>query len=262
MPEFLSTILRTTAQDLPKRKLERPLEQLRQSVRQAPRHGRSLVGAVRAPGVSVIAEIKRASPSRGDINPDVDVAATAAAYERGGAAAVSVLTEERHFRGSLADLVTARAACGLPILRKEFIIDEYQVWEAAEAGADAILLIVAALGPAGLDDLYRAASLAGLECLVEVHDRGELDHALDTGVALIGINNRDLKTFKVDLDTTINLIEFVPSGMPVVSESGIRDADDIRRLAAAGVAAVLVGETLMTSGDPEKALGRLLDGAA
>ena len=258
MPEFLSRILNTTRQDLSKRKLERPLDALRDSVRSAPRHGRSLIGAVREPGTSVIAEIKRASPSRGDIHPDVDVAATAAAYESAGAAAVSVLTEERHFKGSLADLVAVRAACGLPVLRKDFIIDPYQVWEAAAAGADAILLIVAALGLRELNELFSVASLAGLECLVEVHNRAELDIALDAGVALIGINNRDLKTFNVDLDTTINLIEFVPSGMPVVSESGIRDAADVKRLAAAGVAAVLVGETLMRSSDPAESLGRLL----
>ena len=259
MPEFLSRILETTRQDLSKRKLERPLELLRDSVRQAPRHGRSLVGAVCQPGVSVIAEIKRASPSKGDIHPDIDVAATAAAYERAGAAALSVLTEERNFKGSLADVVAARRVCGLPILRKDFIIDEYQIWEAVEADADAVLLIVAAVGPHGLRDLYGAAQLAGLECLVEVHDRAELDIALDTGVALIGINNRDLKTFRVDLDTTINLIEFVSSGVPVVSESGIRDAGDIRRLGEAGAAAVLIGEALMSSEQPGEALVRLLD---
>jgi indole-3-glycerol phosphate synthase len=198
----------------------------------------------------MIAEVKRASPSKGDIRPNLDVAAVVSAYEQAGARAISILTEERHFKGSLMDLRQARQASGLPLLRKDFIIDPYQVWEAAEAGADAILLIVAALKLKQLKELYDEATAAGLECLFEVHKRDELKTALAAGAALVGINNRDLKTFKVNLETTLNLIEFVPKMVPVVSESGIKSSNDVARLAQAGVAAILVGEVLMLSQDP------------
>ena len=256
LTEFLSRIIRTTRQDIATRRLEWPLEELRESVLSSAPSARSLVAAVRSPGMVVIAEIKRASPSKGDIRPQLDVTEVARAYEEARAGALSVLTEERHFRGSLEDLRQARAASSLPVLRKDFIIDSYQVWEAAAAGADAILLIVAALTPQSLRQLSGEASLAGLECLVEVHDRRELDLALTAGVPIIGINNRNLKTFAVNLETTLNLIEFVPKEVAIVSESGVNSRADVVKLNDEGVAAVLVGEALMSSDDPG---GRLHD---
>ncbi len=258
LTEILSTIIRTTRQDLATRRLEWPLEELRESVLTSATSARSLVAAVRSPGLSVIAEIKRASPSKGDIRPRLDVAQVARDYEEAGAGALSVLTEERHFKGSLEDLRQARAASSLPVLRKDFIIDPYQVWEAAAAGADAILLIVAALTPQSLRQLFGEASLAGLECLVEVHNRRELDIALTVGVPLIGINNRNLKTFVVNLETTLNLIEFVPKEVAIVSESGINSRADVVKLNNDGVAAVLIGEALMSSDDPGGRLRELL----
>jgi len=254
--EFLEKILLTTREDLERRKKSAPVDELPK-----PPHTRAAGGfgqAIAAPGISVIAEIKRASPSRGMIRPELDVAAIATAYEKAGAAAVSVLTEERHFRGSLADLQEARGACGLPLLRKDFIIDPYQIREAAAYGADAVLLIVTALTGHELRTLYEEAVSVGLECLVEVHDGEELKRALEMEAPLIGINNRNLRTFKVNLDTTLNLIESVPSDRLVVSESGIRDRADVSLLAAAGVRAVLVGETLMRSPDPGVKLEELL----
>ncbi len=258
LEDFLGTILARTRQDVGTRKLERPLEELKNKVRTGPVRGGSLIGAVRQPGMSVIAEVKRASPSRGDIRTDLDIAATVAAYERGGARAVSVLTEQHFFKGSLSDLEAARAACRLPILRKDFVIDPYQVWEAAAIGASAILLIAAALEPRKLHLLFGEASRAGLECLVEVHNLAELACALDAGAALVGINNRNLKTFTVSLETTEKIVEYVPERVAVVSESGIVGREDVTRLEAAGVDAILVGEILSRSSDPEAKLKELL----
>lgn len=192
------------------------------------------------------------------IRPDLDVARTVAAYEQAGARAVSVLTEEEYFHGGLDDLRVARKSCSLPLLRKDFIIDPYQVWEAAEAGADAILLIVAALPVEGLKLLLEEARQAGLECLVEIHDHAELETALACGTRLVGINNRDLKTFKVDLDTTADLIDSVPDTVQLVSESGISTRDDIARIESLGVGAVLIGEALMRTDDPATVLKELL----
>ncbi len=262
MTEFLEKILATTREDVEARKNRHPLAEIRSTAESQSESRRSLIDAIMAPGISVIAEIKRASPSKGDIRPGLDVAEIAAAYERAGAGAISVLTEERFFKGNLDDLRAARAACELPILRKDFIIDPYQVWEAAAAGADAILLIVAALSRWELDELLDEAADAGLECLVEVHNEKEYETAFLSGVigpqAALGINNRDLRTFKVDLETTLNLIKSVPEGTPVVSESGIGGRDDVVRLAAAGVQAILVGESLMRSPDPGAKLKELL----
>ncbi|MHB8858006.1 MAG: indole-3-glycerol phosphate synthase TrpC [Thermoleophilia bacterium] len=262
MAEFLKKILASTREDLEVRKHSRPLEEVRDAAAESPSVDRSLINAIKRPGMSLIAEIKRASPSKGDIRPGLDVAAIAAAYEQAGAAAISVLTEERYFHGSLDDLRTTRHACGLPLLRKDFIIDAYQIWEARAAGADAILLIVAALTPAELQDLLAEAGSAGVDALVEVHNLEELKFALSAPVtgdrAALGINNRDLKSFDVDLETTVNLIKSVPEGIPVVSESGITSSEDVARLAAAGVDAVLVGETLMRSKDPGSMLRQLL----
>jgi indole-3-glycerol phosphate synthase len=206
------------------------------------------------PGLSLIAEFKRRSPSAGEIAAGVTVAEVCSAYERGGAAALSVLTDERHFGGSLDDLRAARSASGLPILRKDFIVDPYQLYEAAVNGADAVLLIVAALDDEGLRGLYEEARLLDLDCLVEVHDEPELERALDLDADVIGINNRNLGDLSVDLETTADLIVDVPAGKTVVSESGYSRHEQLVELERIGCDAVLIGETLMRSGDPERAL--------
>ncbi len=203
------------------------------------------------PGISVIAEFKRGSPSAGEIHPGADVGEFVAAYERGGAAAISVLTEERNFHGSLADLEAARAASALPILRKDFIVDPYQLWEAVVAGADATLLIVAALADEDLALLFDEASALDLDCLVEVHDEDDLERALRLDPEVIGINNRDLRTLEVDTRKTEDLITDVPAGKTVVAESGYSRRGEIAELDRIGVDAVLIGETLMRCADPE-----------
>lgn len=220
---------------------------------------RDFAAALRRGGPTVIAEIKRASPSKGDLRPDLDPADLARAYERGGAAALSVLTEEPHFRGSLDDLRRARAACALPVLRKDFLLQEWEVVEARAAGADAVLLIVAALPPDRLLAMLDAASEQGLAALVEVHDEAELDVALGAGARIVGINNRDLRSFRVDLEITRRLVPRIPEGVIRVSESGIGRPEDLRNLGS--VEAVLVGESLVTSPDPEAALRTLRSGA-
>ena len=209
------------------------------------------------PGLAVIAEFKRGSPSVGLIDADADVARVVESYERGGAAAISVLTDEPHFHGSLADLESARAATALPILRKDFIVDPYQLWEAAIAGADAILLIVAALADEDLQLLWEEAAALDLDCVVEVHDEEDLERALDLGAEVIGINNRNLATFEVDLETTHELCSDVPAGKTVVSESGYSSRDQLDELERIGVDAVLIGETLMRAPDIEAAVREL-----
>src|SRR5690349_6902824 len=204
------------------------------------------------PGLSVIAEFKRRSPSAGQLaREEVDVAAQVAAYERGGAAALSVLTDEPHFGGSLADLRAARAACGLPIIRKDFVVDPYQLYEAAVNGADAVLLIVAALGVEELRSLYQEARAIDLDCLVEVHDGEELELALEAGAEVIGINNRNLDDMNVDIATTYELMPDVPAGKTVVAESGISGRGELEELDRVGVDAVLIGGALMAAADPE-----------
>ncbi len=203
------------------------------------------------PGLSVIAEFKRRSPSAGEINGAAAVADQVGAYERGGAAALSVLTDERHFGGSLADLRAARAACGLPILRKDFIVDPYQLCEAAVNGADAVLLIARALADEELRALHQTARELDLDCLVEVHDAAELERALALDVEVIGINNRDLDAGRVDIATTYELMPDVPAGKTVVAESGISTRAELEELERVGVDAVLIGSALMTAADPE-----------
>ena len=212
--------------------------------------------ASRAP--AIIAEIKKASPSKGLLSADFQPARIAAAYQRGGAAALSVLTDESFFQGSLGDLEAAREAAALPVLRKDFTIDASQVLEAAAHGADAILLIAAILGERQIRDFREAARRHRMAALVEVHNRAELAKAVAAGSDLIGVNNRDLATFEVTLETSLRLAEFMPDGVLRVSESGIRDASDIATLRAAGYGAFLVGERLMGAGDPEAALHGLL----
>jgi indole-3-glycerol phosphate synthase len=203
------------------------------------------------PGLSLIAEFKRRSPSKGEIAPGADVAAQVTAYERGGAAALSVLTDESHFGGSLEDLRAAREACGLPIIRKDFIVDPYQLYEAAINGADAVLLIVRALRDEELRHLYEEARALDLDCLVEVHDAEELERALEADAEVIGINNRDLDEQRIDLTTTFELMPDVPAGKTVVAESGISGREDLEELDRVGVDAVLIGGALMTAADPE-----------
>ncbi|HEY0319971.1 MAG TPA: indole-3-glycerol phosphate synthase TrpC [Pyrinomonadaceae bacterium] len=207
----------------------------------------------------VIAEVKRASPSRGVINADINPAAVARAYEAGGACAISVLTEEDRFRGSLEDLRSVRAAVGLPVLRKDFIFDGYQLYEAAQAGADALLLIVAALDDERLEHLRRITEdELGMDALVEVHTREELQRATASGATLIGVNNRNLHTFEVSMEVSVELANFAPAAATMVSESGLRTKDDLQNLRALGYSGFLIGETLMRATEPEQALRELL----
>ena len=203
------------------------------------------------PGLSVIAEFKRRSPSIGDIAPGADVGTQVSAYERGGAAALSVLTDAPHFGGSLEDLRVARGAATLPIIRKDFIVDPYQLYEAAVYGADAVLLIVRALSDRELRALYEEARALDLDCVVEVHDGDELERALEVDAEVIGINNRDLDEQRVDIQTTFELMPDVPAGKTVVAESGISGREELFELDRVGVDAVLIGGALMTAADPE-----------
>jgi indole-3-glycerol phosphate synthase len=250
----LDQIVATTRAEVARRKRDVPLPP-RDAARGA---GRSpFAAAIAAPGMRVIAEFKRRSPSAGAIRDGATVAEIVCAYDRGGAAALSVLTEGPHFDGSLDDLRAARAACDLPILRKDFIVDGYQLHEAVTAGADAVLLIVASLEANELAGLHAQARTLGLDVLVEVHDRAELDAALAIGPELVGINNRDLRDFSVDVRRTFELMEAIPGDITVVSESGIGSAAQLRELEDAGVSAVLIGESLMRARDPEAALREL-----
>jgi indole-3-glycerol phosphate synthase len=209
------------------------------------------------PGLSLIAEFKRRSPSAGEISAGASVGEVVSAYQRGGAAALSVLTDAEHFGGALDDVREARAASSLPILRKDFVVDPYQLLEAATSGADAVLLIVAALDDATLRSLYDEARALDLDCLVEVHDSEELERALDADVDVIGINNRDLRDLSVDVDLTARLIIDVPAGKTVVSESGFSSRAQLDELERIGVDAVLIGEALMREGDPEAGVRQL-----
>ncbi len=257
MPTFLETVVERTQAELAARKRAVPVSELEGRLGPA-RRGRPFSEALIAEGVSLIAEMKRASPSRGPIRPGASVAEVVRAYELAGARAVSVLTEGAYFGGSLDDLVAAREACDLPLLRKDFVVDEYQLLEARAAGADAVLLIVAALEPDRLHALMGAASDLGMDCLVEVHDEDEVLAAVDAGAEVIGINNRDLHTLAVDLGTTFRLLADVPAGTVVVAESGIRRPEDVESLERAGVDAILVGEALMDAEDPIRAVKELL----
>lgn len=218
---------------------------------------RDFVAALRAREPAVIAEIKKASPSRGVLRAQFDPAAIARSYQAGGAACLSVLTDARFFQGALADLGAARGACALPVLRKDFVIDAYQVFESRAAGADCILLIAACLETGEMQALERVAQRLGMAVLVEVHDAAELEAALALGTPLIGINNRNLNTFETRLETTLELLPRIPGGRLLVTESGILSPADVRRMREAGVRAFLVGEAFMRSPDPGAALIRL-----
>ncbi len=259
-PEILRKILRRKAEEVAESAAARPLSELRRGVETgAP--VRPFVAAMEARlaagQAAVIAEIKRASPSKGLLREDFQPPAIAASYARGGAACLSVLTDRDFFQGSLEDLQAARAACDLPVLRKDFMIDAYQIYQSRAAGADCILLIVAALGDAQLLELSRLALDLGMDVLVEVHDREELDRALTLDLPLIGINNRDLRTFETTLDTTLGLLEGIPEDRIVVTESGILKADDVALMRSRGVNAFLVGEAFMRAEDPGRQLAAL-----
>jgi indole-3-glycerol phosphate synthase len=252
----LSRIVETTRSEVERRRRAVPLDDLERALA-ARTDDRPFSEALTRPGVSVIAEHKRRSPSAGALREDATVEDIVRAYERGGAAALSVLTEGPHFGGSLDDLRAARAATALPILRKDFIVDRYQLFESAVAGADAVLLIVAALERDQMAALHGEARALDLDVVVEVHDEDELATALEIDADVIGINNRDLSDFTVDLGRTFELLADVPAGKTVVSESGIRTREHMEELERVGVDAVLIGELLMRSADPESALRSL-----
>jgi indole-3-glycerol phosphate synthase len=232
-----------------RRRAQVPLEDLARRLSERPEQ-RPFGEALTRPGLSLIAEFKRRSPSAGEIRDGAEPAEIARAYEEGGAAALSVLTDETHFGGSLDDLREARAACELPVLQKDFIVDHYQLYEAAVAGADAVLLIVALLSAEQLASLQDEARGMDLDCLVEVHRESELETALTVDADVIGINNRDLDDFSVDVQTTFELITDVPAGKTAVSESGIAERATLEELERVGVDAVLIGEALMRADDP------------
>jgi len=260
MSDILNKINAVKHEEVAAAKARRSLASLREEA-EARRDTRGFEAALRAKidaGLSaVIAEIKKASPSKGVLREDFRPAEIAQSYERHGAACLSVLTDERFFQGSVAYLQQARAACALPVLRKDFLVDEYQVYEARAMGADAILLIAASLDDALMADLEACALGLGLDVLVEVHDGAELDRALRLKTPLLGINNRNLRTFEVTLQTTLGLLERVPAERLLVTESGILGRADVQTMRAARVNAFLVGEAFMRAPDPGAALAEL-----
>jgi len=253
---FLEEIIAEKKREVAQRKVQHPL--VENEVVLMPR--RAFLEATASSGLQIIAEVKKASPSKGLLCLDFDPIRLAESYERAGAAAISVLTDEKFFQGSLDDLRRVRANIDLPVLRKDFIVDSYQLLEACEAGADAVLLIVAALSKAVLNFLYQEALRLGLTPLVEVHEVEEVQVALEIGATLIGINNRNLKTFEVNLENAFVLKKLIPDQVGVVAESGIKTGNDLQRLKAAGFRGALIGETLVTASDPSLKLQELLEG--
>ena len=259
-PDVLRRIIRHKAREVSERAARTPLRVLgeRAEAQAAPRgFAAALRARVAAGEPAVIAELKKASPSKGVLREDFEPEAIARGYAAGGAAALSVLTDEAFFQGADRHLVEARAASGLPVLRKDFIIDAWQVWEARALGADCILLIVAALGDALLNELAALATHLGMDVLVEVHDAAELERAAHLEPLLLGINNRDLRTFETTLDTTLDLLDRIPAGRTVITESGIHTRADIARMRSAGVHGFLVGEAFMRAGHPGAKLREL-----
>ena len=254
---YLDAMVAAARLDVQARRLARPLAELAWC--QEPQRA-SFEQALREPQMSLIAEFKRRSPSAGAIG-ESELADTISAYELGGASAISVLTDFTHFQGSLDDLVNAAAITRLPLLRKDFIVDDYQIVEARQTGASAVLLIVAALASSELNHLYDYASETGLDVLVEVHTDHELDAALDIGAPMVGINSRNLHDLTVDLETSIRLARLVPDGVVRVAESGIKTSTDVRRLEDCGFDAILVGESLLRSPDPAAACRILMQPA-
>jgi indole-3-glycerol phosphate synthase len=255
----LERIVASTREELERRRRATPLADLEAALDRRP-ESRPFGEALARPGISLIAEHKRRSPSAGVLREGASVGEIARAYERGGAAALSILTEPAHFGGALEDLEEAVAATELPVLRKDFILDRYQLYESAAAGADAILLIVAVLGHDDLYELHREARGLDLDVLVEVHDEDELVRALDVDADILGINNRDLADFSVDIERTYELLSDVPAGKTVVSESGFSTREQLEDLDRVGVDAVLIGETLMRARDVEAACRALAAG--
>jgi indole-3-glycerol phosphate synthase len=246
---MIEELVGTARADVQRRRAEVPLEELAGRLGERPEQ-RPFGEALVRPGLSLIAEFKRRSPSAGEIRGGVSPAEVARAYEEGGAAALSVLTNASHFGGSLEDLTEARAAGALPVLQKDFVVDRYQLYEAAVAGADAVLLIVAALADDELARLCDEARGLDLDCVIEVHAEEELERALAVDAEAIGINNRNLDDFSVDVQTTFELMPDIPAGKTVVSESGIAERDTLEELERVGVDAVLIGEALMRAEDP------------
>ena len=257
----LDDIINGVREDVDLRMSQVPLEDLKEKslrVRQA----QDVVSVFRGEDVCVIAEVKRSSPSKGALAEIPDPAYLASEYEAGGAHCVSVLTEERRFGGSLADLVAVRAAIEIPVLRKDFIISSYQLWEAKAYGADMVLLIVAALEQPALVSLIERTQSLGLTALVEVHDETEIDRAVDAGAVVIGVNSRNLKTLEVDRNTFARVADRIPSSCVRIAESGVRDHHDLMVYADAGADAVLVGEALVTGGNPRAAVNELVTAGA
>jgi indole-3-glycerol phosphate synthase len=259
--DLLATIVAGTRHDVAVRQAQEPLEVLAARADAMPSRAGRFQSALQTDRINVIAECKRRSPSRGVLREDYDPVAIAIGYETAGAAAISVLTEPAFFDGSLEHLAAVRAAVEIPILRKDFIVSEYQLLEAKAAGADAVLLIVAALRPAELKVLHDHARRYGLDALVEVHDARELAIALDAGARLVGVNNRNLRTLEVDVHASESLIAQLPNGIVAISESGLKNAEDLIRLRALGYHAFLIGERFMSADDPGKALKGLLEGS-
>jgi indole-3-glycerol phosphate synthase len=257
----LDDILVGVREDLAEREQALPLSAVKRTVTDLP-PVRDATAALSGPGVAVIAEVKRSSPSAGRLADIGDPAALAREYEAGGAAVVSVLTEGRRFGGSLADLRSVRAAVGIPLLRKDFVVSPYQVWEARAWGADVVLLIVAALEQQVLVSLRERVESLGMTALVEVHDEAETKRALDAGATVVGINARNLKTLDVDRDTFARLAPTLPSSIVTVAESGIRGPHDLLAAAAAGADAVLIGEGLVRADSPRQAVADLVAAGA
>ena len=261
--DILLKILDTKAREVADRKILRPLEQIKADIEGMP-PARDFVEAIRARvqkgRAATIAEIKKASPSKGVMREDFDPAQIAGSYEKGGAACLSVLTDEEYFQGHDDYLQQAKAVCQLPVLRKEFIIEAYQVYESRLLGADCILLIVAALDDSRLQEFTHLAHKLGMAVLVEVHDAAELERALVLDTVLVGINNRNLRTFETSLDTTLSLLNRVPENRIVVTESGIHQRRDVEIMIENGVHAFLIGEAFMRSAEPGERLAELFEG--
>ncbi len=257
----LDDIISGVREDLAERVARTPLEDLKAKAARV-REAQDVISVFRGEDVCVIAEVKRSSPSKGALATIADPAFLAGEYEAGGAHCVSVLTEQRRFGGSLEDLAVVRAAIDIPVLRKDFVVSSYQLWEAKAYGADMVLLIVAALDQAALVSLVERTHSLGLTPLVEVHDEQEIDRALDAGAVVIGVNSRDLKTLEVDRNTFARVVDRIPTSCVRIAESGIRDHHDLMMYADAGADAVLVGESLVTKGNPRAAVHELVTAGA
>lgn len=254
---ILNEICAHKKQEIDRRKSERPVTEIKDEIARV-RPARDFRAALRKPGISLIAEVKKASPSKGTFIEDFDPIGLGSLYEQAGARAVSVLTDEKYFKGSLDDLTSVHQGVAVPCLRKEFIIDDFQIYESRAAQADAILLIVRCLSDAQLKDYLELAHDLGMDVLVESHTAAEIERAINAGAHIIGINNRDLDTFTVDINVTLELKRLVPGGHVLVSESGIHRREDVVKLEDGGIDAILVGEALVSSSNIAAKIGHLL----